>query len=218
MSQAPKLTYFDSCLRFKDKRFHAFLLKNSVLLQGMVGALALAVAVLARQWLEASMWRHMVLQFPLLLLAGAAWAGALSPAWQGRSINQYGITGWVAASSVLAVLMIPRVLDLALLRPEVEVAKCTALVLAGLALRLSWQPAGRVLQFFFLGNLLAMTAIVGLLYIDSPLRLCNAYLQDDQIRLGQWLVGISASLAVAWLAHIVWDMTRREAQALAQPR
>ena len=103
-----------------------------------------------RHALEASMWRHMVLQFPLLLLAGAAWAGALPPAWQGRSINQYGITGWVAASSILAVLMIPRVLDLALLRPEVEVAKCTALVLAGLALRLSWQPAGRVLQFFFL--------------------------------------------------------------------
>ena len=145
MSQAPKLTYFDSCLRFKDKRFHAFLLKNSILLQGMAGAAALAVAVLARQWLEGSMWRHMVLQFPLLLLAGAAWAGALPPAWQGRSIN-----GWVAASSILAVLMIPRVLDLALLRPEVEVAKCTALVLAGLALRLSWQPAGRVLQFFFL--------------------------------------------------------------------
>ena len=46
MSQAPKLTYFDSCFRFKDKRFHAFLLKNRVLLQGMVGALALAVAVI----------------------------------------------------------------------------------------------------------------------------------------------------------------------------
>ena len=116
MSQAPKLTYFDSYLRFKNKRFHAFLLKNRVLLQGMVGALALALAVLARPWLEASMWRHMVLQFPLLLLTGAAWAGALPPAWQGRSINQYVITGWVAASSILAVLMIPRVLDLALLR------------------------------------------------------------------------------------------------------
>ena len=37
-----------------------------------------------------------------------------------------------------------------------------------------------------------MTAIVGLLYIDSPLRLCNAYLQDDQIRLGQWLVASAA--------------------------
>ena len=212
MSQAPKLTYFDSCLRFKDKRFHAFLLKNSVLLQGMAGAAALAVAVLARQWLEASMWRHMVLQFPLLLLAGAAWAGALPPAWQGRSINQYGITGWVAASSILAVLMIPRVLDLALLRPEVEVAKCTALVLAGLALRLSWQPAGRVLQFFFLGNLLAMTAIVGLLYIDSPLRLCNAYLQDDQIRLGQWLVGISSTLGLAWLGTVTHEVMQREQQ------
>ncbi len=28
MSQAPKLTFFDSCLRFKDKRFHAFFAKK----------------------------------------------------------------------------------------------------------------------------------------------------------------------------------------------
>jgi hypothetical protein len=49
----------------------------------------------------------------------------------------------------LAVLMVPRVLDLALLRPEVEGAKLAALLLAGAALRLSWRPAGLVLQFFF---------------------------------------------------------------------
>lgn len=212
MNNTPYPSIFNSCQRFTHQRFCAFLLKNKTLLQVIFGTLALALAWLARPWLEASMWRHMVLQFPWLLLAGAALAGALPPAWQGRRVNQYGITGWVAASSILAVLMIPRVLDLALLRPEIEVAKCAALVLAGLALRLSWQPAGRVLQFFFLGNLLAMTAIVGLLYIDSPLRLCNAYLQDDQIRLGQWLVGISATLGLLWLATVTREVMQHERQ------
>ncbi len=64
----------------------------------------------------------------------------------------------------------------------------------------------------FLGNLLAMTAIVGLLYIDSPLRLCNAYLQDDQIRLGQWLVGISSALGLAWLGTVTHEVMQREQQ------
>lgn len=57
-----------------------------------------------------------------------------------------------------------------------------------------------MLQGFFLGMLLPMMA-VGPAYIDSPLRLCNAYLQDDQIRLGRWLIGLAALLALAWLAH-----------------
>ena len=64
----------------------------------------------------------------------------------------------------------------------------------------------------FLGNLLAMTAIVGLLYIDSPLRLCNAYLQDDQIRRGQWLVGISSALGLAWLGTVTHEVMQREQQ------
>ena len=58
----------------------------------------------------------------------------------------------------------------------------------------------------------SMTAIVGLLYIDSPLRLCNAYLQDDQIRLGQWLVGISSALGLAWLGTVTHEVMQREQQ------
>ena len=114
---------------------------------------------------------------------------------------------------VLAVGMVPRVLDLALLRPGVEWTKLAALVAAGAALRLSWRPAGLVLQFFFLGNVLPMMAVVGSLYIESPLRLCNAYLLDDQVRLGQWLIGAAAGVAALWLAWVAWVMVRREARA-----
>ena len=115
--------------------------------------------------------------------------------------------------AVLAVGMVPRELDLALLRPEVEWTKLAALLAAGAALRLSWRPAGLVLLFFFLGNVLAMMAVVGSLYVDSPLRLCYAYLLDDQVRLGQWLIGAAAGVAALWLAWVAWVMVRREARA-----
>ncbi|NMM79126.1 hypothetical protein B2J89_21035, partial [Acidovorax sp. SRB_24] len=63
------------------------------------------------------------------------------------------------------------------------------------------------------GNVLPMTAVVGQLYIDSPTRVCNAYLLGDQERLGHWLVGVAALLAVAWLAQVAWRMVMRDSAA-----
>ena len=185
-------------------------------------ALGLALCVLLawpplRHALEASMWRHMVLQFPLLMAAGALLAAALPPRARGAVArwNAHGIAGLVLVAVVLAVLMVPRVLDLALRDGTIEAAKCAALVLAGAALRLSWRAAGLVVQGFFLGNVLPMTAVVGQLYIDAPLRLCNAYLLDDQARLGQWLIALAVLLALGWLAQVGWVMARREGTLLA---
>ena len=182
--------------------------------QAVVGALLLLLLALptARTALEASMWRHMVLQAPLWMLAGALLAGGpgLRARAQVARWNAHGISGLLCAALVLALLMVPRVLDLALVSPVVEAAKCTALVLAGAALRLSWRPAGLVVQGFFLGNVLPMTAVVGQLYIDSPTRVCNAYLLDDQDRLGRWLVTIAAVLAVVWLVQVVWRVARSD--------
>ena len=184
-------------------------------------ALGLALCALLawpalRHALETSMWRHMVLQFPLLMAAGALLAAALPPRARGAVArwNAHGIAGLVGVAVVLGVLMVPRVLDLALREPAIEAAKCAALVLAGAALRLSWRAAGLVVQGFFLGNVLPMTAVVGQLYIDAPLRLCNAYLLDDQARLGQWLIALAVLLALGWLAQVGWWMVRREGAAL----
>lgn len=177
------------------------------------GALGLVLALpWTREAMESSMWRHMLLQFPAWLLAGALLAAALPPRARAAVArwNAHGIAGLVAVAVTLAVLMVPRVLDLALRRPDIEAAKLAALLLAGVALCLSWRPAGLVVQFFFLGNLLPMMVVVGQPYIDSPLRLCNAYLLDDQARLGAWLIGGAAVLGAAWLAWTGWVLAGRQ--------
>lgn len=186
------------------------------------GALALLVLLAVpalRQLLEVSMARHMLVQFPLFMLGGALLAGGLSAGGR-RAVarwNAHGISGLVATALVLGLLMVPRVLDLALVNPAIELAKCSALVLAGAALRLSWRPAGLVVQGFFLGNVLPMSAVVGQLYIDSPTRVCNAYLLDDQEQLGRWLVWLAVFIAVVWLGWMLYTLVRRDAATLQAP-
>lgn len=169
-----------------------------------------------RHALEGGMTTHMLVQFPSLALCGAMLAHALPVRWRARCDrwNAYGVGGLLAAALVLAVLMIPRVLDLALVDARVEAAKWLALLLCGAALRVSWRPAGLLVQGFFLGNVLPMTVVVGHLFQDTPLRLCNAYLLDDQVRLGQWLVGLAAVVAAAWFAQVVRAMMRQDGAAV----
>ena len=178
---------------------------------------ALLATPLARALLEASMLRHMLVQAPLLMLAGALLAGAAGPRLRALVArwNSHGITGLLATGCILALLMVPRVLDMALVMPPVEAAKFALLLMAGAALRLSWCAAGLVLQGFFLGNVLPMTAVAAQLYIDAPVRICNAYLLGDQVRLGQWLIALACALALLWLAHVARILVLREERVLA---
>jgi hypothetical protein len=168
-----------------------------------------------RHALEAGMTTHMLVQFPLLALCGAILARALPAHWRARCDrwNAYGVSGLLAAALVFAVLMIPRVLDLALVDARVEALKWLALLLCGAALRISWRPAGLLVQGFFLGNVLPMTVVAGHLFQDTPVRLCNAYLLDDQVRLGQWLVGLAACVAAAWFTQVIRAVMRKDGAA-----
>jgi len=186
--------------------------------RGALAAMATALlCVLAwpavRHGLEASMTRHMLVQYPLLVLAGWLFAAALPGRWRARLglWNAHGISGLFAVALMLAILMIPRVLDLALVDGRIELLKYLALLACGAALRLSWQAAGLLVQGFFLGNVLPMMAVAGNLYETSPVRVCNAYLLDDQARLGQMLVWVAAAIAAAWFAWLVRALMRRDA-------
>ena len=187
-------------------------------LPAALGLLAVLVFLPGRNFLESSMVRHMLVQYPLLMLCGALLAGGLSAALADRALvqevpasswNAHGMTGLFGTALGLAVLMIPRVLDLALVNPWVEFLKMTILVASGAAVYLSWRPAGWLVQGFFLGQVLPMMAVAGTLYESSPTRVCNAYLLDDQVLLGQLLVWIAAGTALAWLAALFRSLIRR---------
>jgi len=188
----------------------------------LASGLALLVVWLlppVRHALESSMSLHMLVHYPGLMLAGALLTAAVPRGKRGRlaAWNALGISGLAACALFLAVLMIPRVLDLALVDARVEAAKTAALLFAGAVLKPSWRAAGLVVQGFFLGNVLPMTAIVGTLYQDSPLRLCNAYRLDDQQHLGQSLVWLAIVVAVLWLAHAARTLTSKGTARVAGP-
>jgi hypothetical protein len=179
---------------------------------GILVLLLLLALPTSRQALEASMTIHMLVQYPLLAGAGFVLANTLSPAWVDRlnAWNAYGLSGLFATALILAILMIPRVLDLALVNGQVETAKWLALIFCGAAIRFSWVPAGLLVQGFFLGNVLPMMAVVGNLYESSPVRVCNAYLLEDQAQLGQWLLWITTAIGVLWFYGLVLTLIRRE--------
>jgi hypothetical protein len=167
---------------------------------GFVLLLLIVLPPLRRE-AELSMAAHMLVQYPGLLLAGGLLADGV-PASLRQALqrwNELGIAGLVGAALSLAVLMVPRVLDLALVDVRVETLKVVTLVSSGAALRLSWERAGSLVQLFFLGNVLPMMVVVGTLFQDSATRVCNAYRLDDQQTLGLALVWIAVGIATLCL-------------------
>jgi hypothetical protein len=188
----------------------------------LVGLCLLVLMLLppVRRATESGMTTHMLVQYPALMLAGALLVGAVPSRWQRhwQRFNQLGIAGLLGVALTMALLMVPRVLDLALVDPFIESAKLFALVASGAALALSWQRAGIVIQAFFLGNVLPMLAVVGTLYQDSPARLCNAYRLDDQQMLGTALLWVSAGILTAWLLSLASRQPQADAGVAPPPR
>ena len=178
---------------------------------GTAGVAAVLLLPPARQALESSMVAHMLLQVPLLMVCGAMLADCpVAGRERLARWNSHGIAGLFAVALATALLMVPRLLDLAVADWRIDVAKAAVLLACGAALRLSWRPAGPLVQGFFLGNVLPMTAAVGQLYQDSPLRLCNAYLLDEQVRLGQALVAGAVVAGVVWFTALVVALVRSQ--------
>lgn len=161
----------------------------------------------ARQALEATMARHMLVQLPLLVVAGW-WMRPLVPQRAARALapwNRNGVSGLLLASVAAMVWMLPRAIDAALTIPWVEAAKFAGVpLLVGLPLAGSWPRAGFVVRGVFLVEVVATTFRLGWLYLVSPERLCSNYLVGDQQQVGRAMlaVGVALCLFLGW--KLVW--------------
>jgi len=177
--------------------------------RGMIGVLLWVVLAipLVRHELESTMLRQMLVQLPLLAVAG--W---LSAAWLPEAVrrpvarwNRSGITGLLLASVTSMVWMLPRVMDAALTDPRVTWAKLlTVPLLVGVPVALSWPRAGFVVRGVVLVEVIATTIRLGWLYLISPDRLCGNYLLDDQQRLGRTLLVIGFAILAVVVGRLLW--------------
>lgn len=153
-------------------------------------------------WLEADMARHMLVEIPLVVAAGA-WLGRFTPALLQEAIarfDAFGLCGWLFAGLVMAFWMIPAALDAAVASAAMNAAKFASLLAAGFLLREALRRSPLALEAFFVGNFTWMAATVGLVYQDAETRLCLAYLTDSQQRAGEGLVIVAIVAFAAWLA------------------
>lgn len=167
--------------------------------------------------LTATMSLHMLIHIPLILGAGlcAARYGVLrarrAPEGWLSGFNEHGLAGLLLFNLLGAYWMLPKALDQVLLSWPAALSKYLSLFVGGWILYHSLRRANIVIQVFFIGNFCWMMAIVGLLYGDNTVRLCNFYLLDDQAVAGNGLVVLSIALPLVWLwvwRRRIWDFLR----------
>ncbi|WP_092416574.1 hypothetical protein [Collimonas sp. OK307] len=154
---------------------------------------------------------HMLLQMPLLIAAGVflqavmperAYLSILRQHW--RICDQYGVCSLLAILLIATYWMIPISVERAVTSTRFDVLKFLALLIAGTLLPSGLRRANLIIQIFFIGNLCGMMAIIGIQYQDSPQRLCNSYLLDDQIATGIGLLCFSLTIPLLWIStHIL---------------
>ena len=142
---------------------------------------------------------HMLVQIPFLALAGVCLARGVGARLQASlaHYNEHGIAGMLLVFFSSSYWMLPRALDAAIASAPVELGKfCSLPLLVGLPLALSWRRVGPVGRGFVLANAISMIAVAGWLYRDSPARLCNYYLLDQQVMVGDGLLTIALLLGL----------------------
>ncbi len=159
----------------------------------------------ARAWMEASMTGHMLLQMPLLAAIGAASCRLLPQRVQDWLLAAAGgrMPCLLVAFFASGYWMLPRALDGALSNPLNEALKFASLpLLVGLPLALAWKRLQLIGRGFVWANLISMLVVLGWLYINAPVRVCNSYLADQQENAGWAMVKVAVLLFACWLGSL----------------
>lgn len=167
-----------------------------------------------RHILEATMTSQMLVQLPLLVLAG--WlVGAAIPRRLETALarwNAGGVPGLLLATFVAMAWMVPRMMDASVIHAGSALAKFASVpLLVGVPMALSWPRMGFVTRGVLLLEMIATSFRLGWLFLVAPERLCSSYLLSDQLRLGRYLlaIGVAACLVLAW--KLLWGRIRVDA-------
>ncbi|HEY0918300.1 hypothetical protein [Devosia sp.] len=178
----------------------------------LAAAVLIGAGVALRGPLEAHPVTHMLVQMPGLALAGALLA---SPAIGSGEWNRGGVAALLAAVFTATFWMLPRSIDAAVSGPLVDAAKFATLpLLAGLPLAAGWRRAHPLLRGFLKAQALSMLGILAFLYTHAPVRICNAYLAEDQFRLGIGFLAVAVALAVLWTVPLLVGEAPRPAAGM----
>ncbi|WP_203247084.1 hypothetical protein [Sporosarcina beigongshangi] len=148
--------------------------------------------------LESIMILHMLVQIPLLIITG--WLVGQFVVDKYRSFftkwNDDGVPGVLIFVFITMYWMLPRAMDEALGIWYIELFKFVSLPLAGLVFHDSWRKLQIPGKSFIFLNYISMFGLMGWLYVDSPIQLCNNYLALEQKILGWGFLFITAGMII----------------------
>ncbi|PAV31035.1 hypothetical protein CIL05_04825 [Virgibacillus profundi] len=166
-----------------------------------------------RIYMESIMVLHMLVQLPLLILAGWLVGRIVINKFQRffAKWNGNGIPGILLVMIITMYWMLPRAMDEALTYTSVEIFKFIGLSLfVGVPLRDSWNKLKGVGKSFIFLNYLPMFGLMAWLYIDSPIQICNNYLELEQKILGWGFLIITAVMVLYIIQMVFTDHSEEE--------
>jgi len=177
---------------------------------GVILYVCLAIPFVAN-FLESIMVTHMLIQMPLLIVSGWLMTSYIEERFDYivKKWNKNGVAGIILVIIITTYWMIPRTMDEALQIPIVELFKFISLpFLVGCPLRLSWKRLSSVWRSFIGLNYISMFAFMAWLYIDSPVQICNNYLEIEQQLLGRGFLLITVAIVLYILQFAFIDQSK----------
>lgn len=152
--------------------------------------------------MESHMVGQMIVQLPLLVLAGFFIGEAIKTKISVENNNSKlnGVAGILLALFTITYWMLPRAVDASLNDVVFGILKYSTLpLLAGIPISLCWKRLCPLWKSFIWANNISMFGVYGWLYIISPVRLCNNYLLGQQVLLGQIFLLITALIILYFI-------------------